>query len=202
MTSIVHPIANEGNSVSYPPPPQGGYPQQPQQPQWGPPQQQPYPPQGGYAYPPQQPQAPQPYPPQQQQQPWGAPQGPIPQVPTPPQNGDNDSIKKNLIKIVAILAGVGIVWGALEYFDFGEDTAKYAAVGDCMKNEGSAISPDMTIVDCTSSEATYKVAAVHKNTRDTSLCAEGTIGYSETSTTGRKGHRKTSTVTLCLTAVK
>jgi hypothetical protein len=178
----VHPIANEGNSVSYPPPPQGGYPQQPQQPQWGPPQQQPYP---------------------QQQQPWGAPpQGPIPQVPTPPQSGDNDSIKKNLIKIVAILAVVGIGWGALEYFGFGEDTAKYAAVGDCMKNEGSAISPDMTIVDCTSSEATYKVAAVHKNTRDTSLCAAGTTGYSETSTTGRKGHRKTSTVTLCLTAAK
>lgn len=186
--------------MSYPPPPQGGYPQQPQ---WGPPPQQPQPPQGGYAYPPPQQQASQQQwgqPPQQQ---WGAPpQGPIPQVPTPTQGGDDNSIKKNLIKIVAILAGVGIVWGALEYFDFGEEAAKYAAVGDCMKNEGTSANPDLTIVDCTSSEATYKVVTVHKDVQDTTLCTGGTVGYAESSTSGRKRRRHTTKVTLCLTPLK
>jgi len=193
VASIEQPIANEGNSVSYPPPPQGGYPQQPypQQPQQPYPPQ-PYPPQGGYAYPPQQAPQAQPYPPQQQQQQqWGAPApGPIP--PAPPRGGDDDSIKKNLLKIAALLVIVGIIWAGASLLS--KDDAKNAAVGNCMKNTGTTGSPELDIVDCSSSDAQYKVVSVHKNTTSTSVCEDGNIGYYESS--GRKRNR--TRVVLCL----
>jgi hypothetical protein len=115
---------------------------------------------------------------------------------------DDYSVKKNLIKIVALLAFVGVIWGAVEFFDFGGDSAKNAAVGDCMKNEGTSGNPDLTIVDCSSSDAIYKVVTVHKDSNDTTLCTNGTTGYTERTTSGRKKRRHTTTVTLCLTPLK
>ncbi|WP_459179459.1 LppU/SCO3897 family protein [Streptomyces sp.] len=192
MASIVHPIANEGISVSYPPPPQGGYPQQPQQP---------YPPQGGYPYPPQQqqgqPYPPQPYPPQQQQ--WGAPApgGPTPPPPpAPPRGDDSNDLVKNLIKVVGLLVVVGVIWAGASWL--GADDAKYAASGDCMHNSGTTNAPDLNIVDCNSADAQFKVAAVHKNTGLLSVCDDQYTAYKETSGT----RRKKRTVVLCLTELK
>jgi hypothetical protein len=193
VASIVHPIANEGNSVSYPPPPQGGYPQQPQQP---------YPPQGGYAYPPQQaqppqgqPYPPQPYPPQQQQ--WGAPApgGPTP-PPVLPRGDDSNDLVKNLIKVVGLLAVVGIIWAGASWL--GAADAKNAVYGDCMHNSGTTNAPDLNIVDCNSSDAQFKVVGVHNNTSLLSVCGDEYTAYKETSGT----RRKKRTVVLCLTELK
>lgn len=178
--------------MSYPPPPQGGYPQQPQQP---------YPQQGGYAYPPQQQVPPQPYPQQAPQQGWGAPpQPPIPQGPAPARGGgggggDNDSIKKNLFKIVGLLVVIGVIWAGASWFS--RSDAKNAAVGDCMKNTSSSSKANLDIVDCGSSEAQYKVMAVRQLT-SVSDCDDFDFSYTERY--GTRKHRKT--VLLCLNELK
>ncbi|MFE2426320.1 hypothetical protein ACFXJ5_06120 [Streptomyces sp. NPDC059373] len=162
--------------MSYPPPPQGGYPQQPQQP---------YPPQGGYAYPP-------------QQQQWGAPApgGPTPPAPTPPRSDDSNDLLKNLIKVVGLLAVVGVIWAGASWLS--ADDAKNAVYGDCMHNSGTTNAPDMNIVDCNSSEAQFKVTGVHKNTGLLSVCDDQHTAYKETSGT----RHKKRTVVLCMTELK
>lgn len=170
------------------------------------PPQQPYPPQPGYGYPQQQ----QPYPPQQQypQQPYPpqqypqqqggypghmAPQGP----PPPPQAPKNMSVIRNLVIIVLLLGALGgLKFGWDKVF---ESDAKAAAVGDCMKNNGTEFTPDMEAVDCGNSAAQFKIAEVHDDTADMNLCDKTKYtAYTETS-----GRRKSRTsVVLCLTDLK
>ncbi|MET9296678.1 hypothetical protein [Streptomyces sp. NPDC003077] len=95
--------------------------------------------------------------------------------------------------VIGGLIGFRSVWDSL----FGSD-AKTAAVGDCMKNTGSTYSPKMETVDCSSSEAKYKVAEVHDDTTDKSLCDLTKYNaYSEAS-----GRRHRNKVVLCLEDVK
>ncbi|OKH99924.1 hypothetical protein A6A06_23090 [Streptomyces sp. CB02923] len=97
------------------------------------------------------------------------------------------------------LVVLGLVLGGLAAFSsfFGSD-AKKAAVGDCMKNNGTTIRPDLETVDCTASDAAFKVAEVHDNTTDEKLCDLTKYNaYSEA--TGRR-HR--SKVLLCLEDIK
>lgn len=159
---------------------------------------QPYPQQPGYG-------TQQPYPPHQAQQPYGGqPGGPPPQgMPPqgPPQNMSGGKkaflAARNLIIIVVALAALaGLKFGWDKIF---ESDAKAAAVGDCLENKGTNLSPDMESADCGSSAAEFKVAEVHDNTSDTDLCdAEKYVAYYETS--GRRKSR--SSVVLCLTPVK
>ncbi|RSO45397.1 hypothetical protein DMH15_08675 [Streptomyces sp. WAC 06725] len=156
-------------------------------------------PQGGYAPPPQMPQQqgapwPQAAPPQQ---PYGMPpQGGAPQPPGPQRS---DSVGRKVFRVVLSLVVLGLVLGGLAGFNslFGTD-AKKAAVGDCMKNNGTTIRPDMEKVDCTASDAAYKVAEVHDDTTDEKLCDLTKYNaYSEA--TGRRHRNK---VVLCLEDIK
>lgn len=183
--------------MTYPPQPgPGPYGQQPQ----------PYPPQQpGYGYPQQQQPYPQqgqqPYPPHQQPQPpyggypGGSPQGMPPQG-VPPQNASGGA--KKAFHVARNILIVVVAGGALAGLAFGwfESDAKAIAVGECMDNKGSTISPDMETVDCGASAAEFKVSEVHDNATDMTLCdATKYVAYTETS-----GSRKSkSSVVLCLT---
>ncbi|WP_199836277.1 LppU/SCO3897 family protein [Streptomyces sp. NRRL F-4489] len=174
---------------------QAPYPQGPQPPQAPYGQPQGGPPPGGYSYPPQ-PQAPY----GQQPQPGypQAPQQPYPQggAPVPPQPARTGKSPKAILKGIVVAVGViviGVAWVS-SWND--ADTAK---VGDCIKNEGNEIKPDLKVVDCGTAEATYKVTAVHADTTDTKLCPENTTAYAETQ------HRRRASDTrfvLCLQKAK
>jgi hypothetical protein len=127
------------------PPPQGQNPygQQPGQPQPGQPQQ-PYGQQSPYG-----------------QQPFGQQPGGVPMAPPPaPQRGGKG--KKILIGVAVVVALVGAGGAYLA----GQDDADQAAKGDCVINRGSDVSPDVEVVDCSSSEAEYKVAEKHDGDGD------------------------------------
>ncbi|MFF8267922.1 hypothetical protein ACF059_11030 [Streptomyces sp. NPDC016562] len=160
-------------------PPQPGY-GQPQQPGWGQPQQQAQPPYGA---------APQPqgFPPQQQ---WSAP-------PAPPARSGGLGVMKTL-KIIGVVIALVVV--AVGYF-LSRDDADQAKVGDCLKNNGTTISPDLQVVTCGGTEAEYKVVQVHKDTLDTSKC-QGTadIGYQEQS--GGSRRRSGNQFVLCIDRIK
>ncbi|MEV0219450.1 hypothetical protein [Streptomyces sp. NPDC050704] len=126
----------------------------------------------------------QPYPPFQQ----GAP---MPPPPAPPAR----RVSKTMLRIgafivVAILIAVGKWW-------FGQSDAETTSVGSCMHNEGSQSTPDLKTVDCSSSDAEYKVVEKFEDTSDSKKCEtvkKATISYYQTG----DGHD----VVLCLNEVK
>lgn len=132
---------------------------------------------------------------QQQPQPYGQFPGqgaPVP-PPAPPQR--NKKLKRVLgvvgMIVVAIIVKVGI--GAV----FSSDTeAESTSVGACMHNDGTDTKPDLSEVDCTSSDAQYKVVQKFDDTSDDSKCEavkEATVSYYQIGT----GHN----VVLCLKEV-
>ncbi|MFC5246267.1 LppU/SCO3897 family protein [Streptomyces nigrescens] len=174
-----------------PPYGQNPYPQAPQAPQapYGQPQ--------GYAYPPQ-PQAP-----YGQQPPAGYPMAPQPQQPymqggapvPPPQPAKRRSVK-------AILRGIGLVIAVIVFAFFwivSQDDAENAEAGDCVQKSSSSLDDGLKVVDCSSSEAQYKVSKVHNNTTDPTLCAEGESAYTKSVHRRRSGDTR---MVLCLTSVK
>ncbi|MFJ3951509.1 hypothetical protein SLV14_004016 [Streptomyces sp. Je 1-4] len=171
-----------------PPYGQNPYPQAPQAPQapYGQPQ--------GYAYPPQ-PQAP-----YGQQPPAGypmAPQQPMhggAPVP-PPQPAKRRSVK-------AILRGIGLVIAVIVFAFFwivSQDDAENAEAGDCVQKSSSSLDDGLKVVDCSSSEAQYKVSKVHNDTTDPTLCAEGESAYTKSVHRRRSGDTR---MVICLTSVK
>ncbi|OEJ25952.1 hypothetical protein BGM19_19895 [Streptomyces agglomeratus] len=164
--------------------PQG---QQPPQPGYGYPQQQPYPQQQAY---PQQ----QPYPPQQQQYPpqqqWNAPPAPAP----PSRSGPGAK------KIFQIVAGVIVAIMCVVGYFASQNDADHAEAGDCLKNNGTTVSPDLQVVECGGAEAAYKVVEVIPDTLETSKCeGKSDIGYQE-SRTGRRSSGKQ--FVLCIDEIK
>ncbi|RLL67844.1 hypothetical protein [Streptomyces sp. Z26] len=150
------------------PPPQGQNPygQQPGQSPYGQPQQ-PYGQQAGQS--PQQGQNPYA---QQGPQPYGQPGGvPMAPPPVPPRGG----------KAKKILIGVGVAVALLVAggaYIAGQDDADQAEKGDCVINRGTDMSPDVEVVDCSSSDAEYKVAVKHDGKADCDR--EKYAQYSET----------------------
>lgn len=179
-------------------PPQQGpgpYPGQPgpyaQQPQQG------YPPQPGPGYPQQQAQPPyggapqQQYPPQHQQQ-WSAPPPPAP----PARRGGMGVLK--ILKIIGIVIALIVV--AVGYF-LSRDDADHAEVGDCLKNNGTTISPDLQVVKCGETAAKYKVVEVIPDTLDSAKCeGKSDIGYHERTSGSRRSSGKQ--FVLCLNEIK
>ncbi|MEV4679674.1 LppU/SCO3897 family protein [Streptomyces kurssanovii] len=163
-------------------------PQQGQGPYGQPPQQ----PQPGYGYP-QQPHTQQPQPGYGQTQPqqWGT-------APTPPPapSGGGLSLKKKFQIVVGVLAVIAF---AVFWF-MGRDDADTAKAGDCLKNSGNDINPDLQVVDCGGAEAAYKVVSVHSDTTDQKVCeGKADIGYYE-QTSGRRSSGKS--FVLCLNEIK
>jgi hypothetical protein len=168
---------------------QNPYPQAPQAPQA------PYgQPQGGYAYP-QQPQAPYgqpqqgyPAPPQQPFMQGGAP------VP-PPRPGRTRSPKAILKGIVVV---IGLVFIGVAWISSMND-ADSAEVGDCVKKSSSALDDGLEVVDCGTSDAQYKVSAVHEDTSDPSVCAANESAYTKSV---HRRRRADTHMVLCLTSAK
>ncbi|NUV64012.1 hypothetical protein [Streptomyces sp. CAI-85] len=124
------------------------------------------PPQGQNPFAQGQPQAP--YPPQQ----GTAPFAPVP--PAPPAR----RFSKKLLRIVGIIV-LAIIIGVVKW-QMGKTDAETTSVGSCMYNKGTQISPDLKTVDCSSSDAKYKVVEKFDNTSDSGKCEaiqEAEISY-------------------------
>ncbi|MGW7363787.1 LppU/SCO3897 family protein [Streptomyces sp. NPDC054841] len=103
-----------------------------------------------------------------------------------------------------ILKGIGVVVVLIVcvvgYFA-SQDDADHAEAGDCLKNSGSTVSPDLEVVDCGGTEATYKVVEVIPDTLDTAKCeGKSDVGYLEQTRGGRRSSGKQ--FVLCLDELK
>ncbi|GHK03588.1 hypothetical protein SY2F82_53850 [Streptomyces sp. Y2F8-2] len=147
---------------------QPGVAQQPYAPQQPYPPQQTYPQQQGY------PQQQQPYPPFPQQQ--GAP------APLPPQAGPGKRASKKAIRIIGAIV-IAVIIGVIKFgagWFLTRDDAETTSVGSCMHNDGTNSKPDLKDVDCSSSNAQYKVVQKFDGTSDENKCQgvkDATISY-------------------------
>jgi hypothetical protein len=138
-----------------------------------------------------QPQAPAPYPPQGGN-PFG--QGGVPTTavsPTPPTRRFN----KKVLRIVGIIV-IAIIIGVVKW-QLGKTDAETTSKGSCMHNSGTQADPKLKTVDCSSSDAQYKVVEKFDNTSDGGKCktvAGAEIAYYQTG--------DSHDVVLCLKAVK
>lgn len=145
-----------------------------------------YPPQPPYGAAPQQ-TYPQQYPPQQQ---WAAP-------PPPPARSGGMGFMK-ILKIIGVVIAVIVL--AVGYF-LSRDDADQAEVGDCLKNNGSTVSPDLQVVGCGTAGAAYKVVEVIPGTVDSERCkGKSDIGYHEQTRGSRR--RSGKQFVLCLNEIK
>ncbi|MET7476528.1 hypothetical protein ABZT17_19440 [Streptomyces sp. NPDC005648] len=142
------------------------------------------PPQGQNPFAQGQPQPPAPYP----------PQGSAPYAPVPPA-APGRRINKKVVRILAFIVIAILV--AVGKWYLGKTDAETTAVGSCMHNKGTESSPDLKTVDCSSSDAQFKVVQKFDNTSDDSKCEavkEATISYYQTG--------DNHDVVLCLKEVK
>ncbi|WP_419796428.1 LppU/SCO3897 family protein [Streptomyces fuscus] len=121
-------------------------------------------------------------------------QGAAPYAPVPPAPPAR-RVNKKVLRIVAFIV-VAILIAVGKWY-LGKTDAESASVGSCMKNEGTQFKPDLKTVDCSGSDAEYKVVEKFDNTSDDSKCkgvAGAEISYYQTG----DGHD----VVLCLKQVK
>ncbi|MFB6823620.1 hypothetical protein ACFCXA_18755 [Streptomyces virginiae] len=121
---------------------------------------------------------------------WAAP-------PAPPARRGGMGVLKilKIIGVVAVLIAVGV-----GYF-LSQDDADHAKAGDCLKNNGTQISPDLQVVECGGATAEYKVVQVHQDTLDTAKCENvSDIGYQEQTSGGRRSSGKK--FVLCIDKIK
>lgn len=100
-----------------------------------------------------------------------------------------------------------VVWGAAIFGVFlavlalavytSRDDANMAKTGDCVTNNGTATTPDMSIVACADNSAEFKVIKVVPDTADTSGCQ--TVPGVQSAYTYQS---KTKEVVLCLGPVR
>jgi hypothetical protein len=114
--------------------------------------------------------------------------------PTPPP-APRKRFSKTLLRIGGFIA-IAIVIAVGKWY-LGQTDAETTSVGSCMHNEGSQTSPDLQEVDCSSSDAEYKVVEKFDDTSDSSKCEavkEAEISYYQVG----DNHN----VVLCLKEVK
>ncbi|MFG2680651.1 hypothetical protein [Streptomyces sp. NPDC048392] len=124
----------------------------------------------------------------------GQPGFPPPGATVPPPGRPNRFSKK-LLRVGAVIVVAILI--ALGKWYWGQSDAETTSVGSCMHNEGTQVSPDLASVDCSSSDAQYKVVEKFDNTSDDSKCEavkEATIAYYQTG--------DNHDVVLCLKEVK
>jgi hypothetical protein len=94
--------------------------------------------------------------------------------------------------ILMVLLPIALIV-AIVVININTTTTSEAGVGSCVVNKGTASTPNVEVVDCSSSEAEYKVVGKLDNTIDDSKC-EQFQGY-EAAYTSEVGSQK---YTLCL----
>ncbi|MGW7316256.1 LppU/SCO3897 family protein [Streptomyces sp. NPDC054865] len=173
---MTHPPQQGANPYGQP----GPYGQQPPQP---------HPSQPGPGYPQQPAQNPYGGAPQQQ---WSAP----PPAPAPPSRRGGLGVKK-IFKGIAVV--IVLIMCAVGYFA-SRDDADQAAVGDCLKNNGTTVTPDLQVVECGAAGAQYKVVEVIPDTLDSARCeGKSDVGYHEQQS-GRRSSGKQ--FVLCINEIK
>ncbi|WP_238157495.1 hypothetical protein [Kribbella sp. VKM Ac-2571] len=95
--------------------------------------------------------------------------------------------------ILGLLLPVALI-AAIVFANLNSTESK-AKIGACVVNQGTAAKPDVKVVDCTSSEAEYKIVDKIDDSTDDSQCGED----AEASYVYQSGSTK---YTLCLTPVK
>ncbi len=129
--------------------------------------------------PPQDPNVPAPVQPGAPQQPYPPHQGgaPFQGAPVPPP-APAKRFGKKLLRFGVFIA-IAIAIGLGKWY-FNQSDAETTSVGACMHNDGSDTSADLNEVDCSSSDAQYKVVQKFDNTSDADKCeavTEATISY-------------------------
>lgn len=130
-------------------------------------------------------------PPQDQNPITSAPVQPaVPQQPYPPHQGvpfqgtpvpapaPANRFSKKLFRIGVFIA-IAIAIGLGKWY-FNQSDAETTSVGACMHNDGTDTEADLNEVDCTSSDAQYKVVKKFDNTSDANKCeavTEAPIAY-------------------------
>ncbi|GAA3806510.1 hypothetical protein ACFS5L_30235 [Streptomyces phyllanthi] len=113
----------------------------------------------------------------QPDQPGAPQQGASFGAPVPPP-APAKRFSKTLLRIGGFIVIAIVI--ALGKWYLGQSDAETTSVGSCMHNEGSQSSPDLQTVDCSSSDAEYKVVEKFDNTSDSSKCEavkEAEISY-------------------------
>jgi hypothetical protein len=135
--------------------------------------------------------------------PQGAPYAPFPAqgAPIPPappaRRGGKKALKivgGVLVAVIIALVKFGGVFGITWFMS--RDDAETTSVGACMHNNGTNSKPDLEEVDCSSSEAQYKVVQKHDFTSDINKCTDPSAPIAYWQTGG--GHD----VVLCMSEVK
>ncbi|MEU2386189.1 hypothetical protein ABZ606_16305 [Streptomyces sp. NPDC012461] len=125
----------------------------------------------------------------------GQPGFPPPGAPVPPPPPAGGRFNKKLLRVVAVIA-IAAVIGVVKW-QWNKSDAETTSVGSCMHNEGTQFKPDLKSVDCSSSDAEYKVVEKFDDTSDSNKCKsvpDAPIAYYQTG----GGHE----VVLCLKDVK
>ncbi|MFD9000625.1 hypothetical protein ACFV0T_06530 [Streptomyces sp. NPDC059582] len=133
--------------------------------------------------------------------PQGAPYAPFPNqgAPVPPPPAPGRRTGKKVMRIVGVIV-VAVIVGLIKFgigFWASETDAETTSVGSCMHNDGTDSKADLNEVDCSSSDAQYKVVKKFDDTSDDSKCetvTDATISYVQYG----NGHD----VVLCLSEVK
>ncbi|MEU8590560.1 hypothetical protein AB0C59_26690 [Streptomyces sp. NPDC048664] len=130
----------------------------------------------------------------------GAPYAPFPNqggpapAPVPPQKKSKKALRvigSILVVAIVLVVKFGIGFGLRWWAD--ETDAETTSVGSCMHNDGTESNADLKEVDCSSSQAQYKVVEKFDDTSDDSKCQnvpDATISYYQLEATHK--------VVLCL----
>ncbi|MFG2826607.1 hypothetical protein ACGFWI_03880 [Streptomyces sp. NPDC048434] len=116
--------------------------------------------------------------------------------PVPPPRPAKRRSPKTILRAVGAVLGLaflGVAWIS------SMNDASSAEVGDCVKKSSSSLDDGLEVVDCGTSEAQYKVTAVHDDTSDPSVCPANESAYSK-SVHRRRG--SDTRMVLCLTSAK
>ncbi|MFJ6485275.1 MULTISPECIES: LppU/SCO3897 family protein [unclassified Streptomyces] len=129
------------------------------------------------------------------------PQGPSPQQEsTQPATAQSRSGGIGVRKVLGIAGAVAVLAAVAVGYFLSQDGADRAAAGDCLKNNGDPIFPDLRVVDCGDADALYKVVRVLPDTVDTARCqGVSDIGYEEQADRAR--HKSGKQFVLCLDGI-
>ncbi|WP_327738362.1 hypothetical protein OG749_35830 [Streptomyces nojiriensis] len=129
------------------------------------------------------------------------PQGESPQQSSAPTAAPSRSGGIGVRKALGIIGAVVVLAAvAIGYF-LSQDGADRAGAGDCLKNNGDPIFPDLRVVDCGDTDAVYKVVQVLHDTVDTARCqGVSDIAYEEQADRAR--HKSGKRFVLCLDGIK